>query len=176
MENLDDTLSINHNWINGTNIKWSWKKLKNEIDAIKTSCGNEIITKLNVISSSTPSNPNDDNTSGAGQLGDDLLLLWKIISTKALSILSLSNTLNGNQTVEIIESTVKDKNSEKNEFELFSTSSSMQIFNIRAILPILAWIEKIVEQDSDYGLSRRCNCNPKILSNELKKYLNELES
>jgi hypothetical protein len=30
---MEDTLSINHNWINGTNIDWSWEKVRNESEA-----------------------------------------------------------------------------------------------------------------------------------------------
>ena len=31
VENLEDTLSINHNWLNGYNLKGSWEKLKREL-------------------------------------------------------------------------------------------------------------------------------------------------
>ena len=31
VENLEDTLSVNHNWLNGFNIKGSWGKLKEEL-------------------------------------------------------------------------------------------------------------------------------------------------
>lgn len=30
MVNLEDTLSINHNWLNGYNIHWSWALLQQE--------------------------------------------------------------------------------------------------------------------------------------------------
>ncbi|GMI13499.1 hypothetical protein TrLO_g4216 [Triparma laevis f. longispina] len=32
VENLEDTFSINHNWLNGFNLEGSWKKLKEEIE------------------------------------------------------------------------------------------------------------------------------------------------
>lgn len=30
VENMEDTLSINHNWLNGYNIHWAWKHLQGE--------------------------------------------------------------------------------------------------------------------------------------------------
>ena len=30
MENMEDTLSINHNWLNGFNIAWGWALLERE--------------------------------------------------------------------------------------------------------------------------------------------------
>ena len=30
VENLEDTLSINHNWLNGHNIAWGWGLLQRE--------------------------------------------------------------------------------------------------------------------------------------------------
>lgn len=30
MHNLEDTLSINHNWLNGYNIHWAWALLQQE--------------------------------------------------------------------------------------------------------------------------------------------------
>jgi hypothetical protein len=35
VHNLQDTLSINHNWLNGANIHWSWKLLSEEAEKIK---------------------------------------------------------------------------------------------------------------------------------------------
>ena len=32
MENIADTLSINHNWLNGHNITFSWNKLRMELE------------------------------------------------------------------------------------------------------------------------------------------------
>lgn len=33
--NLDDTISINHNWINGCNIEATWYSLQNALDSVK---------------------------------------------------------------------------------------------------------------------------------------------
>ena len=30
VENVEDTLSINHNWLNAYNIHWSWKHMQEE--------------------------------------------------------------------------------------------------------------------------------------------------
>lgn len=30
VENLEDTLSVNHNWINGFNVHWAWQLLHEE--------------------------------------------------------------------------------------------------------------------------------------------------
>ena len=30
VDNLEDTLSINHNWLNGFNIHWGWQHLQEE--------------------------------------------------------------------------------------------------------------------------------------------------
>lgn len=44
VENLEDTLSINHNWLNGANIQWSWKLLQAEVAKIRDTvedCGED---------------------------------------------------------------------------------------------------------------------------------------
>ena len=38
VENLEPTLSINHNWLNGANIHWSWQKLRTESESPVSSC------------------------------------------------------------------------------------------------------------------------------------------
>jgi hypothetical protein len=35
VENLKDTLSVNHNWLNGYNMRGSWGKLSEEVEALR---------------------------------------------------------------------------------------------------------------------------------------------
>ena len=80
VENLAPTLSINHNWLNGTNVHWSWAKLKTELESLL------LETQKNDVGEKLESdNPADRN--GSSQIGDDFVLLWMILSTKARNIL-----------------------------------------------------------------------------------------
>lgn len=80
VENLAPTLSINHNWLNGINVHWSWAKLKTELESL--SLGAERSANGETLQSNDPG-----GQSGSSQIGDDLFLLWTILSTKAQSIL-----------------------------------------------------------------------------------------
>ena len=71
VENLAPTMSINHNWLNGANIRFSWGKLKAEINASDHSPRNDSAVA---------------SDSGGEQVGDDLLLLWLVLARKARQI------------------------------------------------------------------------------------------
>jgi JmjC domain, hydroxylase len=121
VENTKPTLSINHNWLNGTNVHWSWEKLQAEIDALHSSeSGGNNSERVNT----------DAGASDTSQVGDDLLLLWLVLSKKACSILA----------------------DERQQ-------DDMAIFNLQAILPILEGIQKVIHDGKDQGLEKRCECN-----------------
>jgi hypothetical protein len=81
VENLAPTLSINHNWLNGINVHWSWAKLKTELESLSLETGKS--ANGETLQSNDPG-----GQSGSTQIGDDLFLLWMILSTKAQSILN----------------------------------------------------------------------------------------
>lgn len=83
VENLAPTLSINHNWLNGTNIHWSWEKLKSELESLSK----------DVSRTSGETLTTDSPTKGSSQIGDDLMLLWMILSTKARRIIESEREL-----------------------------------------------------------------------------------
>ena len=95
VENLEGTLSINHNWINGTNILSSWERLFQE----------ECTTRLNY-------HIYDDRESKDDNIGtcvdkeplcnsndDDILLLWLIVSRKAKLCLAFEENIVTDVTV-----------------------------------------------------------------------------
>lgn len=73
VENMQPTLSVNHNWINEANIAWSWRKISSEVLSLYN-CENE------------SNNPHQHSCS---QIKDDVNLIWKMISTKAIDTLRI---------------------------------------------------------------------------------------
>lgn len=132
VENTKPTLSINHNWLNGTNVHWSWEKLQAEIDALHSSESGGNSERVNT----------DTGASDTSQVGDDLLLLWLVLSKKACSILA----------------------DERQQ-------DDMAIFNLHAILPILEGIQKVIHDGKDQGLEKRCECNISELILDVKARL-----
>ena len=87
-KNMWLTLSINHNWLNGTNILWSWEKLQTEIKSLHNS-------KRESNNEGQSDKPTRESASGDMLLvGDDFLLLWHVLSRKAHSILSNDDPYN----------------------------------------------------------------------------------
>jgi len=162
VENLEDTLSINHNWINGTNIHWSWYKVKHEMQYMIEQSKEQI-----------PSGDvNQTNTSkeeeAVGQLGDDILLLWKLVSMKTNEIVDSKSVINK-------MSETSDTGLFNSEYESFSKSAFMQIYDLKAILPVLEWIHHIVQIGHDFHLTKKCYCNVHELIFQVQDYLVELE-
>jgi hypothetical protein len=81
VENLMDTLSINHNWLNRANIKYSWDYLKSELNALQKGK----VNGQQLSSETVASNPNSKDSS---QVGDDFILLWHVLSKKIRNHLS----------------------------------------------------------------------------------------
>ena len=136
VENLEPTLSINHNWLNGTNIHWSWQKLRSElISSHSHHRHGSIATELNA------SHLEQNNDSA--QVGDDLLLLWFVLSKKALSIISDSK----------------------------QAANNMASFNLSAIYPILKEIRQFIQEGKDHGLTKRCQCNIDELISNIEEFL-----
>lgn len=103
VENLEDTLSINHNWLNGYNLKGSWEKLKRELllasERRKADAERKGISDFLVIDTvrgagaavnESPESFDDDSLQASG----DLVLLYDIIAyqvSKNLPTLSSSD-------------------------------------------------------------------------------------
>ncbi len=85
VENMEPTLSVNHNWINETNILWSWEKVSREIASLH----NTMISKEDGILSSNVEHSPGDGTHSCSQIEDDLYLIWLIVSKKAMDTLLL---------------------------------------------------------------------------------------
>lgn len=79
VENLEPTLSINHNWLNRANIVFSWTKLKSELNALPSEDGS---SKQQVTKRATSA---DTSSNDSSQVGDDFVLLWHVVSKKAWS-------------------------------------------------------------------------------------------
>lgn len=84
VENLEDTLSINHNWLNGFNLRGSWVKLKKElllaserrrVEGERKGISEFLIAESNAVSDS-PDSFDDDSLQASG----DLVLLYDIIA------------------------------------------------------------------------------------------------
>ena len=206
VENLQDTLSINHNWINGTNIYWSWQKLKSEMEFMNASSSSTTTTSnpslvivnstlssssstsssSETIMSTTTSTPTPiaatpiaatptaatptinsvtvekNNTSNAvGQIGDDLFLLWKLISIKAQEMLSSSDIV------------IPLSRARGSDYESFSNHPQMHVYNLSTIVPILEWFQDILKQGLDHGVSQKCECNPAELLSQIGHFLSQ---
>jgi hypothetical protein len=136
VENLEPTLSINHNWLNGANIGLSWKKLLAELESSHN------LRLIGDCANNADSRGNELGTHEA-QIGDDLLLLWYVLSKRAQSA---------------IASSTKD------------TDNSL--LDMSTIHPILEDIRKLIDQGKDHGLTTRCVCNIGDLIADLKGFLN----
>jgi JmjC domain, hydroxylase len=82
VENLEATLSVNHNWLNGANIRSCWRHVESEVRSLRqrrggTNAAAESIGDVDVVATNT------DNS----QVDDDILLLWHVVAKKAKSIL-----------------------------------------------------------------------------------------
>lgn len=81
VENVDDTLSINHNWLNGANIKQCWQYVDSKVRRSRLHARNEQSQQASnyVRSSDVVSTANDTNEN----IDDDVLLLWEVVEKKA---------------------------------------------------------------------------------------------
>lgn len=71
VENLEPTLSINHNWINGYNVFHCWEHVRTQVDATREA-------------------QRHTNGGGAGaQVMDDLNLLWHVVADRTERLLRL---------------------------------------------------------------------------------------
>jgi JmjC domain, hydroxylase len=71
VENLEPTLSINHNWINGYNVFHCWEHVRAQVDATREA-------------------QRHTNGGGAGaQVMDDLNLLWHVVADRTERLLRL---------------------------------------------------------------------------------------
>eukprot|EP00814_Leptocylindrus_danicus_P022377 CAMPEP_0116004240 /NCGR_PEP_ID=MMETSP0321-20121206/493_1 /TAXON_ID=163516 /ORGANISM="Leptocylindrus danicus var. danicus, Strain B650" /LENGTH=199 /DNA_ID=CAMNT_0003472521 /DNA_START=936 /DNA_END=1535 /DNA_ORIENTATION=- len=162
VENLEDTLSINHNWINGFNIKWSWDRIRRELNRYASSSTRIAAAKehktLEMLSDGGLMNGNGNakkktaDDSKGKSISDDLLLLWLMVSAKAIDIVN----------------TTKEKDSID---QMIRTKDGFSIidFNLRAILPILEGIQDLIARDEDFGLRSRCECNVDELQQLVKE-------
>lgn len=128
VENLAPTLSINHNWLNGANIRWSWEKLRAELDGLvhEKEANVEIL-----IDNDNGVSKQQAGSSDTSQVGDDLLLLWLVISKKARCILE----------------------------DPSSFDDSVAEFDLSACLPILKDMVTFIEEGKDQGLTERSHCD-----------------
>jgi Cupin-like domain len=91
VENLEDTISINHNWLNGNNVGYCWEKLKAEVLASHHPILNDGTTKLQSASGVKRRLETNNNTDNS-QVADDLELLWHVLTKKANALLASTST------------------------------------------------------------------------------------
>ena len=96
VENLAPTLSINHNWINATNIMWSWDKVLNEIMSENFQGKKCRMEELCTPSQNESQSQRDKKASEKDCQGNDIYLLWLIISRKARILLDEKSDLQTN--------------------------------------------------------------------------------
>lgn len=71
VENLEDTLSINHNWLNGFNLHLCWQFLESQLKASQP--------KDTVVERNADGRAGEDNS----QIEDDIILIMQVLSEKA---------------------------------------------------------------------------------------------
>jgi hypothetical protein len=94
VENLEATLSINHNWLNGCNIGYCWSKLESEARSLHRAAG-----KSSVQVTGKSLHSNGESYHDGQQVDDDLILLWYVISNKFRSISNASSEDADDQTL-----------------------------------------------------------------------------
>lgn len=88
VENLQDTLSVNHNWINGANVRDCWRHVHAEVQLLLGSQAHDAALPTpdgNAVATTEPA--------GSAQVDHDVLLLWRVVSTKAKTLLDRDDPL-----------------------------------------------------------------------------------
>lgn len=147
VENLEPTLSINHNWLNGTNLHCSWDKVQSEIQNLQFSDPQSQAEEPN------QSNGNHNDTS---QVGDDLLTIWLVISKKAHEIMGRQNE------IQDLASTTQ------------GPLNGIDEFNLREILRVLRGIQSMIKEGKEQGLLARCDCNVDSLAWEVQESIERI--
>lgn len=98
VENTQDTLSINHNWVNRANILLVWQHVESELRNYRTNhvVGPGIDLSYKSTNGETINPMTRTASANRSQIDDDLHLLWHVLSTKAMSILDHSHILDAN--------------------------------------------------------------------------------
>ena len=134
VENLAPTLSINHNWINGTNIAWSWDRVRSELSHVAES------VIMHPHAPIVETFEREQNDVAEALKGDDLLLLWLVVSKKVGMILDGSEKAgNGRRDINGIGT-----NTDKGE----DTEVGGPCFDLRSALKVL---ESLCALLSSYG-------------------------
>jgi hypothetical protein len=145
VENLAPTLSINHNWLNGTNIHYCWAKVQSEILALQHS---ERSSDVEPRTESRSSHNNKDTS----QIGDDLLSIWLVVSKKAHEI--VQQDLSMCQDEQMMQ---------------------LNLFNLHAILLVLQGIHQLIHEGKQQDLTARCECNVDSLILEVEDAIDKME-
>ena len=140
VENMRPTLSVNHNWLNETNISWSWDKLSREIEALHESKQDKSSSNPNVTEHTEPDTgaccTRAIISDGTSQIEDDLYLMWILVSKKAEDTLLL---LQQDSTTNVEEDEMRGV--------------------LRSVIPILQGIQHLIRTGRARGLKSRCQCN-----------------
>jgi hypothetical protein len=140
VENLEATLSINHNWLNRFCIKNSWEKLKSELRSM------QIEEADGQHGDAQDESKTGVNTSDSSQVGDDLLLLWHVISKKARCHLEDFQECRDN---------------------------SQRLFDVQAIFCVLTEIKDVTSDDCALDLAKHTDCDVMDLIESLQDILDE---
>lgn len=94
VENIEDTLSINHNWMNGANIRKCWHYVESKV-------------RRSPVRASTASTKGADVDSTVGavleKIDDDVQLVWEVVEKKASSYIQLdAGSLSPTQTQDLV--------------------------------------------------------------------------
>lgn len=125
VENLEATLSVNHNWLNSFCIKNSWRQLKSELRSLEQADGQH-----------------GGAQDAAETVGDDLLLLWHVVSKKGRDHLEY--------------------------FQVYGSNSQQGLFDMKVILHVLTEIEDLISTGNgcalDLAKSKDCDVTDLIES------------
>lgn len=83
VENIHDTLSINHNWLNGANILKCWEHVESKVRYSRVNANSSSDKKIASISDASNVNSTIEN------IDDDVLLVWEVIEKKAKNCINL---------------------------------------------------------------------------------------
>jgi hypothetical protein len=150
VENLAPTLSINHNWLNGSNIHWGWQKLNKEIMALRAQENNQVQSNQQqqqlsgAMGNSVQQQETTHQSNENENVGDDLHTLSLLLSNKVHQIAALARTKSAAHNLEVFKPWEDEET---------------RIFNLKAILPILEGIRSVISNGDDLGLAKRWDCD-----------------
>ena len=150
LESTNSTLSINHNWINGYNISWSWQRINRELSRYNERNASSIKDISNMDDTAGPTNES---------IHGDLLLLWMMLQNRI------------NEIIEDASEYAFEQNARNNI--IMRPGKYMLEHDLRAIQPILQELVMLEGKELDFGVSKQCQWSATDMLSVIEKFLDK---